>query len=383
MRVALVAAGGVDRSGRERVIPALLWLIERLARRHVVHVFVLRHLAAPCTYQLRGAMVHDLGRAAGPAGLQSLLQIRHLAREIRRAGPFDVLHAYWAVPAGVLAACTGWWLRIPTVATFDSGELVCLPSCGYGLQCSWRGRAAVALTAKLATRLHVCSHYMAALARAAGQSVDRIPLGADPALFPSPEVRSSGPPWRLLHVASLNRVKDQPTLLRALARVVVQLPDVHLDIVGHDTLGGRVQAECTALGLDRHVSFHGFQPTDRLAPFYQRAHLLVLSSHHEAAGVVVLEAAASRLATIGSAVGYIADWAPEAAFAVPVGDDVALAEGILSLLGDTPRRERLAREAQRRARACDADWTAKAMERLYLEARGFTESSGGGTPLPN
>jgi hypothetical protein len=33
MRIALVVPGGVDRSARERVIPALLWLIERLARR--------------------------------------------------------------------------------------------------------------------------------------------------------------------------------------------------------------------------------------------------------------------------------------------------------------------------------------------------------------
>ena len=89
-----------------------------------------------------------------------------------------------------------------------------------------------------------------------------------------------------------------------------------------------------------------------------------------------LEAAASGLATIGSAVGYVADWSPEAAVAIPAGDDVALAEGILSLLGDPARRERLAREAQLRARACDADWTAKAMEQLYQEATESMRSTG-------
>jgi hypothetical protein len=31
----------VDESGTERVIPAFLWFIERLARRHDVHVFAL------------------------------------------------------------------------------------------------------------------------------------------------------------------------------------------------------------------------------------------------------------------------------------------------------------------------------------------------------
>jgi hypothetical protein len=33
MKVVVVVPGGFDRSGRERVIPALLWLVERLARR--------------------------------------------------------------------------------------------------------------------------------------------------------------------------------------------------------------------------------------------------------------------------------------------------------------------------------------------------------------
>ena len=65
MRIALVVAGGVDRSGRERVTPALLWLIERLARRHEVVVYALRYLERACSYPLLGATVHDLGRPRG------------------------------------------------------------------------------------------------------------------------------------------------------------------------------------------------------------------------------------------------------------------------------------------------------------------------------
>ncbi len=367
MRIALVVPGGVDRSGRERVIPALLWLIERLARRHTLHVFALRHYPEPCTYDLLGATVHDLGRAGGPSGFRSLFQARQLIRALRHAGPFDAMHGYWALPAGLLASLAGRWLGIPTLATFDSGELVCLPDVGYGQQCSWRGRLAVALTARLATRLHVCSEYMEGLARAAGLQADRIPLGVDVQAFDRPMAPPPGPPWRLLHVASLNRVKDQATLLRALTRVVERVPDVHLDIIGEDTLGGVLQAQCAALGLNRHVTFQGFQPTDRLPAFYRRAHLLVLPSRHEAAGVVVLEAAASGLPTIGTATGYIADWSPSGACGVPAGDATALADGILTLLGDPVRREGLAREAAHRVRTHDADGTTHALEQLYGE----------------
>jgi glycosyltransferase involved in cell wall biosynthesis len=368
MRIALVVPGGLDRSGRERVIPILLWLIERLARRHTVHAFVLRHHPEPCTYQLLGATVHDLGRATGPTGLRSLLQLRHLVRALRLAGPFDVIHGYWGVPGGLPAAKAGRWLGTPTVVTYCSGEFVCLRQLGYGLQCFWRGRLTVALTARLATRLHVTSRYMERLAKAAGLDVELAPLGVDTRTFrplAEPAEPLDGPPWRLLHVATLNRVKDQPTLLRALALVVHRMPGVYLDIVGEDTLGGAIQNLCAGLQLVRHVTFHGFQPTERLPAFYQRAHLLVVTSRHEAAGVVVLEAAASGLPTIGSAVGYIADWSPSAAYGVPAGDERALADGIVTLLGDPARRERLAREAGRLARAQDAEWSAKAMEGLY------------------
>ena len=89
MRVALVLTGGVDRSGRERVIPALLSFVERLARRHELIVYALRYHEQPCTYPLLGATVHDLGR---PQGLGR--QYGALVRSLRRDGPFDVIHAY-------------------------------------------------------------------------------------------------------------------------------------------------------------------------------------------------------------------------------------------------------------------------------------------------
>ncbi len=68
MRIGLVVTGGFDRGGRERVVPTLLWLVERLARRHQVHVFVVDYYREPCDYPLLGATVHDLGRVPGPSG---------------------------------------------------------------------------------------------------------------------------------------------------------------------------------------------------------------------------------------------------------------------------------------------------------------------------
>ena len=370
MRIGLVVTGGVDRSGRERVMPSVLWLIERLARRHDVHVFVLHNYRDPCDYPLLGAAIHDVGCVDRPRALRQLLVRRRLAAAIgavAATGPFDVLHAYFGMP-GVIATAVGRAMSLPVVVTLDSGELVGFDDIHYGLQRRWIDRRAIARALRAAARVTVTTDSMkrSASTVAGDVRVDVVPLGVDPRAFP-PAASASGPPWRLLRVASLNRIKDYPVLLRALERMVSALPSVHLDIVGEDRLDRSVQQLARGLGLESHVSFHGFQPTDALAAFYSRAHLHVISSRHEAAGVVVLEAACAGVPTVGTRVGYVADWSPERAVAVPVGDAGALADAAIALLQDAPRRERIAAAARAWALAHDADWTAGQFERIYAD----------------
>jgi glycosyltransferase involved in cell wall biosynthesis len=268
------------------------------------------------------------------------------------------------LPAGLVASACARRLRIPSVVTFDSGEFVSLPSADYGLQRRWQHRLAVSIVGKMATHLTVCSEYQATLARQHGLQPEVVPWGVDRRTF-SPSSPVEGPPWRLLHVASLNRVKDQPTLLDAVSLLVKRVPHVHLDIVGEDTLDGQLQKRAARLGVERHVTFHGFQPTERVVEFYQRAHLLVISSLHEGACAAVLEAASCLVPTVGTNVGYIADWAPDSSVAVHPGNAAALAQAIETTLLDTRLRRAIALSAQRRAVEHDADWTAREFNRLY------------------
>ena len=369
MRIGLVVTGGVDRSGRERVVPSLLWLVERLASRHDVHVFALHHYREPCTYPLLGATVHDVGRVDGPPGLRLLRLGRRLAAAVGATAldrRFDLLHAYWGMPAGVVATSVGRRLALPVVLTLDSGELVALDDIEYGLQRRWADRRAIARAIRRAARLTVSTAHMARQVPPGVEPVDIVPMGVDARAFPASR-RAPGPPWRLLRVASLNRVKDYPMLLQALAAIVARTRDVHLDIVGEDTLDGSIQRLARTLGVDSHVTFHGFQPTDALAAFYARAHVHVVSSRHEAAGVAVLEAACTGLPTVGTDVGYIADWKPHRAASVRAGDAPALADAVIALLEDAPRRERLGAAARAWAMEHDAQWTAQQFERIYHE----------------
>jgi glycosyltransferase involved in cell wall biosynthesis len=372
MRVGLVVTGGVDRSGRERVIPSLLWLIERLASAHDVHVFALHHEPSPSTYPLLGATVHDLGRAPVMPGLGRPLQRYRLRRAIAAIGGVHVLHGYWGLPASV-AVAVAETLKIPSIVTADSGEWVSLPEIGYGLQRHWRDRRAVATAMRGAAVVTVCTQFMQQLAAAHGVTARVIPIGVPQYVGPSfssadiPARPVEGPPWRLINVASINAVKDHDTLLRAMAGVVERHPDARLDIVGADTLNGHAQRLVASLGLSDHVTFHGFLTNDHVTALWSRAHLHVVSSRHEAAGVVTLEAAMAGVPTVGTRVGYIADGAPHRAVAVPVGDHAALAGAILELIGDPIRRSVLASTARTWAVMHDADSTAAMFDRLYRD----------------
>ena len=363
MRIGLIVAGGVDRSGRERVLPELLDFIARVARRHELHVFALRYYREPCEYPLFGATVHDLGRVDQPPGLRQWRMRGRLRRALARLGRFDVLHAYWGMPTGAVTVDVAPSIGAPVVVTLTTGELVGIDDIEYGLQRRPRDRRAVARIFARAALVTVPTEYMQRLAAGARPAV--VPMGLDPARFTPTE--ADGPPWRLIRVATINAVKDYPLLLHAFAGVLRLEPDTHLDIVGEDVLDGRMQLLARELGVADRVTFHGYQPLDRVPALYARAHLHIVTSRHEASSVATLEAALSGVATVGTAVGHLADWAglqPPAA-ATTAGNPAAIAQAITALLRDSARRRQLATAARAWALAHDADWTASAFEEIY------------------
>jgi glycosyltransferase involved in cell wall biosynthesis len=83
--------------------------------------------------------------------------------------------------------------------------------------------------------------------------------------------------------------------------------------------------------------------------------------------VTILEAAAAGVPTIGTPVGYVADWAPDRAIEVPAASPESLADAIVELLKDPARRATVAAAAREWTLAHDADWTAAQFQKLYDE----------------
>lgn len=366
MRIAWILPGGVDPGGEYRVIPCLLWLLERVARHHDVHVVALYQDPCPSRYRLLGATVDNIGRP-----WTRLRTLPAIVAEHRRS-PFDVFHAFWAAPAGVLAVAAGRVLRRPVVLHLGGGEVVSLPEIAYGGLRTARGRLWVRLALGGATRVTAASRPMLDRVTALGFQAERLPLGVDLERWPprEPSARAPDAPARLLHVGSLNAVKDHRTLMRSTVLLVQQGVRFHLDIVGEDTLRGAIQSLASELNVATYLTFHGFLPHAKLRPLVERADLLLVTSRHEAGPLVALEAAVAGVPTVGTAVGHLCEWAREAAVTVGVGDFVGLARETAALLGNESRRLRLARAAQARAVREDADWTARQVLRTYDEITG-------------
>jgi glycosyltransferase involved in cell wall biosynthesis len=361
LKIALVVPGGVDRSGEYRVIPALLALIARLSVRDEIHVFALRQETLPARWDLLGARVHNIG--AANTGFRA---IRAICAE-HRTSAFHLVHSIWSGAPGFVAVAAARILRLPSLIHLGGGELVALSDIGYGGRLGWKGRVREAAVLRAATVVTAASAPMIETLARLGIAAKRLPLGVDLDIWSprEPVRRDIGKPARLIHAASLNRIKDQPTLLRALALLSESGADFEMDIIGEDTLQGEIQALTVQLGLSRRVRFHGFLPQRQLLPLVEGAHLMIISSRHEAGPLAVLEAGVKGVPTVGTAVGHIAEWAPYAAVSVPVGDSTALARMTAELMSDEDRRLRIAREAVRRATQEDADYTARSFQAIY------------------
>ena len=121
MHVVMVVPGGVDRGGQERVIPALLWLIEGLAQRHRVTVVALGQEPVACRYELLGATVLNVApERPGPYRLARLL-----ARAVRATGQNgrpDVVQGMWASVSGLAAVLAARRYRVPGLVHVAGGD---------------------------------------------------------------------------------------------------------------------------------------------------------------------------------------------------------------------------------------------------------------------
>ncbi len=347
---------GFSASEDDWAIPVQQNLVRELATTDAIRVIALRYPHSQQPYTVHGAQVYPLGVGAWTRGFRRLrlwTDTLRLIHRLHRQQPFDALHAMWADETGLITAWAGRWLGIKTVVSVAGGELVGFADIDYGLQRSRFSRWIVGQALNADAVVVACT-YTKNRIRTAGYQIPEakihtITLGVDADVFRPSEQRPAQN--HLIHVASLVGVKDQSTLLRAIA----PLDDVTLDIIGEGKERGHLEQLTNELNIADRVRFIGNVPHLELPKHYHRATLNILASRHEGLGMVTLEAAACGVPTVSTNVGLLPD-CPEMGTTVPVKDATALTNAIRSLLNDS---ERLAMLRQRAREAVLQQYTIK------------------------
>jgi glycosyltransferase involved in cell wall biosynthesis len=206
--------------------------------------------------------------------------------------------------------------------------------------CRFSGRALSAVDGFRGSRIEVIEN---------GIQVDRYGPAADkPALK-----RTLGlDPGRryIVHVARHHPVKDQPTLIRGFSTAAADLPDVDLVLVGDGPLRQDLEDLARSLGVAGRVKFVGIQ--SNVPDWLAAADAFALTSVSEAASLTLLEAMATGLPVVVTAVGGNPEIVRDGVdgLHVPRGDAAALSAAFRRLFGDPALAARLGAAGRTRAR---------------------------------
>jgi glycosyltransferase involved in cell wall biosynthesis len=146
---------------------------------------------------------------------------------------------------------------------------------------------------------------------------------------------------RIVCVANFRPEKDHPALLRAMVRVITQVPTAHLLLIGaptNPTYQERIRNEIIKQRLDQHVSLLG--PCDDVPRILQVCDIGVLSSASEGLPLALLEYGMKGLPAVATSIGQCAEVLDDgrAGILVPVGSVDQLAQALVFLLQSPEQR---------------------------------------------
>lgn len=272
-----------------------------------------------------------------------------LARVIKRERP-DILHAHdpHAVSMAAWALSLGIGGKVPALV---AARRVDFPLRRNAFS-RWKYRqvSCFLCASEMIRRLLVAQGIEPARTATVHEGVDLERIAAVPGLDVHHELHLPHGSPVIGNIAALVPHKGQRYLIEAMHLVVQREPDARLVILGEGELRRSLQRQIDEASLGRHVFLAGFRH-DVIA-LLKSFDLFVMSSVMEGLGTSLLDAMACGKAVVATDVGGI----PEAVhhgvtgILVPERDPRALADAMVSLLRDGPRRAAFGAAGLERAR---------------------------------
>lgn len=174
----------------------------------------------------------------------------------------------------------------------------------------------------------------------------------------------------IICISRLKRYKRIDLLLRAMPRVIAEVPEARLIVVGTGDQADDLKSLTRALGLTDHITFTGHVDELRKIRLLDRAWIQIQPSMKEGWGLTVVEAAARGVPTIAFDVPGLRDSIVDGMTGVilPACSPEALSLEMVSLLRDDRRREALSRAALERSALYSWDAASRLVERVFMDA---------------
>lgn len=366
----LVVIESLGRGGAERLLVTTLSHLDRA--RFDVSVATLWGPDA------LGPQVRDLGIEVVDLGLRGprdvARAIRPLRRLIRRSG-VDLVHTHlFAANVAGRVAARGLAPVVTTLHNPDYGREG--PEGGPGGRRLLDGATAhlwpptylaVSDDVRRDYRTHLCLDRIRVLPnyldvagfRAAVAAADPMAVRRGLGLLPETFV--------FLHVGRFHHQKGHDVLIRAFGELARRCSDVALVLAGGGPAREEMEALARQVAPTAAIVFAGEVPEP--ASLYAAADAFVFPSRYEAFGMALLEAMASGLPTVVSAVGGILEvTTPETSLRVRPGDGHELAVAMEDLVAGPDLRSRLGRAGAARSEWFDVARLLPRLERVYAES---------------
>lgn len=288
----------------------------------------------------------------GLATAGSLLYQR-LANHVRRLHqqkPIDIIHAHSALPCGHAASLLAERLHVPFVVTVHGLDVFnpCFQPGTYGAR--QRAKVSAEVYRRAASVICISRAVETTLTGGMPQPVSSCVIynGTDSEMFSPDEVSTGQHAPTVLVVGNLLRFKGHEIVLRAMAQIAVQFPDLQCRIIGEGSDKDRFAGLARELGISERASFLGRQSRESVAEAMRECTIFALPSSFEGLGCVYLEAMACCkpvIACQGQGIGEIIQHQHNG-WLIPVDDVQAMCDALLRLLGSSELRDRIGTNAR-------------------------------------
>ena len=168
----------------------------------------------------------------------------------------------------------------------------------------------------------------------------------------------------LVNIGRLAKQKNQSLLLRMLRNV----RDATLMLVGEGELGQQLRAEATEHGIADRVRFTGELASETCATILRQGDLFLLPSRYESFCLAAMEAMHHGLPVVASDLPCLREVIGDEQMFFPVDDDAALTHTVMRLLSSPGEREAMGIAGTARALRFSAERMVGEYELLMMEA---------------